>query len=58
MSSGPKNGRPVLVYTAPVLPSSTPNLSALSRSPAQTMITQREPMCFSSQMTVSTPALR
>ena len=57
-SSGPRNGRPVLVHSAPGWPSSVPNRSAAAPADAQISATAREPMCFSSQITCSTPSRR
>ena len=55
---GPKNGRPVRVYTAPGMPSGTPNRAWAVSSSRQASSTAREPMCFSSQITSVTPSAR
>ena len=55
--SAAKNGRPVLVQIAPAAPG-TPNLGCASSSERQTSSTAREPMCFSSHSTDSTPSAR
>lgn len=53
--SSSKNGRPVRVYSEPVGPS-TPKRPRAASASRQTRATAREPMCFSSHTTRSTPS--
>jgi len=50
-----RKGRPVRVYMAPVSPVSTPKRSWATSASRQTTAIARDPMCFSSQITVGTP---
>ena len=57
VSGAGKNGRPVLVQTAPGA-GETPKRAAADRGDRHTSSTAREPMCFSSHTTSATPSAR
>ena len=57
VSGGGKNGRPVLVQTAPGA-GETPKRAAAEGDDRHTSRTAREPMCFSSHTTSATPSAR